>query len=183
MADNRVEGLATQGVSKDLARIYVKSARISSIGIGAYIRSGDTVDWQGGMYALQRQAQMRVWPGGLTALAIQGFAHYLPMGTETVWLFGAPGERLPKWFRCHDWGQIVEFLAPNLFSPTSLDVSAAKFGNFSIEVSSPERAVFELLYQVPQTYSFTFAYKGLGRTIGSFSRYSKLDWDHSGFGH
>ena len=115
------------------------------------------MDWKGGVYALQQHTEKRIWPGGLTGLSLQGYAHHLPMGSETVWLFGAPGERLPKWFKQHQWGRQVNFLAPDLFEPIELDVSGGKFGSFSISFSSPERSVVELLYQVPKQFSFTFA--------------------------
>ena len=149
--------LNAHGISKDLARVHVKGGWISPIGSGAYLRSGDAVNWKGGVFALQQHAQKRIWPGGLTALSLQGYAHHLPIGSETVWLFGAPGERLPKWFKQHQWGQEMNFLAPDLFESSELDVSGGNFGAFSINISSPERAVVELLYQVPNTFSFAFA--------------------------
>lgn len=149
--------LSAQGVNHDLTRQYVRSGWLVPIGHGAYLKAGDDVEWQGALFALQTQAHMRVWPGGLTALSMQGFALYLPVARETVWLFGDPGVRLPKWFRQNDWGVDIRFLAPHLFDDTRFDSSSGKFRGVTIEVSSTERAIFELLYQVPRTFSFTFA--------------------------
>ena len=43
------------GISRQLATKYVLYNWIIRIGTGAFARSGDQVDWQGGLYALQTQ--------------------------------------------------------------------------------------------------------------------------------
>ena len=149
--------LRDRGISKDLTRVYCNNGWLIRVGRGAYARAGDTVDWKGAIFALQEQARLPIWPGGLSALSLSGFAHYLPMAKETLWLFGDPGTRLPAWFRAHDWRVHIKFQAPHLFEPRQLDLSTRKFANFTIKLASPERAVFELLYLVPNRYSFEFA--------------------------
>lgn len=142
------------GIDKNLARGYRKSNWLESIGRASYKRAGDEVDWKGAVFALQHHANLSIWPGGLTALSLDGFAHYLPVGRETVWLYGKPGERLPAWFKNHDWGVNLKYHAPGLFDKTGIDLSSGKFGTFVIQISSPERAAFELLYLVPHQMPF-----------------------------
>ena len=53
-------------------------------------RAGDRVDWIGGVYALQQQLRLPIHIGGKTALEMQGYAHFLPLGKgQFVWLFGS----------------------------------------------------------------------------------------------
>ncbi|WP_137823534.1 type IV toxin-antitoxin system AbiEi family antitoxin [Pseudomonas sp. D(2018)] len=141
--------LHRHGVGSSLARKYQQSGWIERIGHGAWQRRGDCVDWQGGAFALQQDLPLRVWPGGLTALALQGYSHYLPLGKEEISLFALPGTRLPGWFAEHDWGLSIRFLAANLFG--DLDASAWQTSRpahraFPLHISSPERAAIELIY-------------------------------------
>jgi hypothetical protein len=139
---------------------------LDRIGRGAYIRAGGHVDWKGAVFALQQHASLPIWPGGQTALTLQGFAHYLPLNSETVYLYGNPGTRLPVWLDQYDWKVNIRFQAPNLFNTglsnrkkhiEPLDVSEANFGDFSIQVSSLERAAFELMYGITDGSSFSFS--------------------------
>lgn len=149
--------LDTQGVNKTQAHKYQKSQWLERVGHGAWQRCGDQVDWLGAVYGLQQQAVPRIWPGGLTALSLAGYAHYLPLGGESVNLFGVPGSGLPSWFREYDWGVKATLSTPNLFNPLS-DSALIEFmparANFKVWISSAERAVFELLYATPDALLF-----------------------------
>src|SRR5699024_11180259 len=108
-----------RGYSLGLQRRYRSSHWFESIGHGAMVRRGDTVDWLGGVYALQAQLGLSFHPGATTALAMQGRAHYLAVSQRQTWLFGASAEGLPKWFRDYEWGVSVNtcktsFLPPRL---------------------------------------------------------------------
>ncbi len=155
--------LNQKGVNRQLAREYCSGQWLRRIGHGAYIRHADKVDWKGAVYALQNHADLSIWPGGLTALSLQGFAHYLPVTKETVHLFAAPGTRLPSWMQQHNWGVRLSFHSTSMFGKSgsgeehALDIGAAKFGDFSIRISSLERATFELLYLVSDKDSFIAA--------------------------
>ena len=71
--------------------------------VGAFARGGDTPDWTGGVYALQNQVGLTVHVGSLTALELQGRAHFVPLGRKHVLLVSDRQERLPSWFRKYDW--------------------------------------------------------------------------------
>ena len=156
--------LTEQGINWQLTHAYRKSGWLERIGQGAYIRSGDKVDWKGMVYGLQH-AHLPIWPGGQTALAMHGYAHYLPMARETIWLFAVAGTRLPSWVRQHDWRVNLEFRKPQLFTPQGLtagtfghlDVTGGRFEGLNLTVSSLERASLELLYIVNDQSSFNFA--------------------------
>lgn len=148
---------ARQGVSPGLTARYRKGGWIDPIGRGAFVRRGDQVGWEGAVYALQRHAGKSIQPGGRTALELNGQAHFLRMsGRPKVHLFGPPGERLPRWMREHDWGADLRYFGLTLFSHP-VDVSLKAYGEFSLTISSPERAILEVLDGVPRVTSFAEA--------------------------
>jgi hypothetical protein len=139
--------LASQGVSSDLARWYVKAGWLTRIGLGAYAQAGDTVDWRGGLYALQTQLRMTVHVAALTALELQGRAHYLPLGSaHPVRLVSDESEHLPTWFKNHPWQARVQHHTLALFdSNPSASMTKLDCGGFEVFMSSPERAILEEL--------------------------------------
>ena len=142
------------GVSPKLAEQYRKGGWIDPVGRGAFVRRGDKVAWDGAVFALQRYAGKAIQPGGRTALELFGFAHYLRLGARrAVHLFGPPGERLPRWLTQHDWGVELRYYGVSLF-PGPVDVGAKTFGDFTLAVSSPERAILEVLDGVPGVNGF-----------------------------
>ena len=157
--------LTEQGINWQLTHAYRKSGWLKRIGQGAYIRQGDKVGWKGMVFGLQHHAHLPIWPGGQTALAMHGYAHYLPMDRETIWLFAGAGTRLPSWVRQHDWRVNLEFRKPQLFKAQDsitgnfghLDVASGRFEDLNLTVSSLERASLELLYTVKDQSSFNFA--------------------------
>ena len=148
--------LEQHGVYQQLAREYEKTAWVQRIGRGAYIKAGDNVEWTGGLYAIQKQLMLPIHVGGKTALQMQGYAHYLPLGKDTtVTLFGLPGTKLPAWFKQHAWDVKVRYITTHLFSGDATQGMAKKeMGAYSISLSAPERAMMEVLYSVPteETY-------------------------------
>jgi Transcriptional regulator, AbiEi antitoxin, Type IV TA system/Transcriptional regulator, AbiEi antitoxin N-terminal domain len=146
--------LQAHGVSRKLAEQYRRRGWIDAIGRGAFVRRGDNVEWPGAVYALQKEVGNRVHPGGRTALELYGLAHFLRLSARApVYLYGTPGERLPTWFRMHDWKLPVRYSATGLFS-RELGLTSRSFGDFAIDVSSPERAVLEYLDGFPGDASF-----------------------------
>jgi Transcriptional regulator, AbiEi antitoxin N-terminal domain len=99
--------LERHGISRDLQTYYRRSGWLETAGTGAFSRPGETVGWQGGLYALQTQSQLPIHAGSLTALALQGYGHYVRLGSPTVFLFSQPKVALSAWFRNHDWEQAV----------------------------------------------------------------------------
>ena len=75
--------LKKEGYSNPLLSKYKKNRWISSIGHDANVRPNDKVNWTGGLFALQEQLHLPVHAGGKTALQLQGYAHFLPMATDT----------------------------------------------------------------------------------------------------
>lgn len=141
--------LSKQGYSLDLQKRYRKSKWLQSIGTGAMKRTADQVSYEGAIYALQKQSGLHIHPGGRTALSLLGKAHYLELSAKKVTLFGGKEEALPSWFAKHDWGIKIE-MHHSSFLPPDLSLSEVELKNFSIKVSSAERAMMECLYLAPK---------------------------------
>jgi hypothetical protein len=148
--------LEEQGAYQQLVQKYEATAWLRRVGQGAYAKAGDKVEWMGGLYAIQEQMGLPIHAGGKTALQIQGYAHFLPMGKgATVSLFGPPDMKLPAWFKQYRWGINVRYIATNLFAgQADQGLTKKNMGPYSIKVSAAERAMMEVLYGVPLVESF-----------------------------
>lgn len=142
-------------------------------------REGEGLRWQNVVTSLQMVLECPVIVGGRTALELQGFAHYLSLtGPREVHLYGdAP---LPTWvgklkldtkFVFHNakklfrnepiassLGQGANLKTQEHSSTDSLGGGLARqtWGqwNWPLTMSSPERAVLELLDEVPERETF-----------------------------
>lgn len=146
--------LVKQGYSHDLQRRYKKSNWLQSIGTGAVIRSNDKVGYEGAIYALQTQGGLTIHPGGRTALSLLGKAHYLELAASKAVLFGGSGEKLPAWFKKHDWGLKVDYYETS-FLTQDIGLTEVEVKNFSIKVSGAARALMECLYLAPRKQELT----------------------------
>jgi hypothetical protein len=153
------EWLATAGVSSDRARKLANGGWLQRVGHGAYGRKGDRLTWEGGVYGLQFggiDTQPRFWPGGASALALAGFAHYLNLGGERIHIYGEGRVRLPRWFVEGQWGVGLEFHAPSLFAAgaTGFADYTPPGRDFVLHISTPERAILEWLAVEPDELLF-----------------------------
>ncbi len=147
--------LNEQGIYRQLIQSYQKSAWVNSIGGGAFVRSDDEINWTGALFAIQSQLRLPIHAGGKTSLQLEGFAHFLPLGKGTdVFLFGSVGVRLPAWFKSYHWENRIHYTATNLFTDVKEGLTKIKTDNLSITISSPERAIMEVLHLFPNRGSF-----------------------------
>lgn len=149
-----LEGL---GISRNLQKVYRKNGWLETMGSGAFKRSGEPVTWQGGLYAIQQQAKLPIHAGALTALSMQGLAHYFRMTEETVFLFSPRQTILPRWFKNYAWGYPVHQIKTSLL-PEEPGLTLYEEKNFSITISTPERAILECLYLAPSKLDLVECY-------------------------
>jgi hypothetical protein len=152
--------LTARGFDPNLMRRYRKSRWIQSIGSGAYMMQGDTISWHGALYALQEQLSLPVHAGGSTALELLGFSHYARFLKNTVFIFAPQKTVLPKWFRSPPWQPAILLRNTNLLPfDISESFTKAEHRDFTICISTAERAIFEMLYDVPRLQGFDEADK------------------------
>ena len=147
--------LSASGFGRDLLVKYKNSGWLEPFGRGAYIRSGDKVDWLGALYTLQTQLRLSVHAGGKTALERKGYAHYLPAKQNRVFLYGPRGLTLPSWFKGDRFALQLVVTRTNLFpKDTSEGFTEFKEKDLSVTISAPERAAMEMLHLVPRDVGF-----------------------------
>ena len=150
--------LDAKGYSYDLQKRYKASGWLESIGTGAYKRPTETLTWEGGLYAIQNQTELHVHIGGLTALSFHGVSHYIRTGKPTVYLYSPQATRLPSWFNAYNWGVNIEHVRTALL-PYDVGLTTMDRTNFSLSISSPERAILECIYHVPDGMDFMEAFQ------------------------
>ena len=150
--------LLNQGYSLDLQKYYRNSGWLKALENGAMFRSNEQPGYEGGVFALQRQSSLSVHPGGRTALTLLGKAHYLELNASRIWLFGGEKEKLPTWFKKHNWGQQIHYKSSS-FLPMELGLTEFSLAGFSINVSSPARAIMECLYLAPENFDLVECYE------------------------
>lgn len=152
-------GLQKQQIYKQLSNKYVASGWLIKIGKGAYVRAGEKPSWRGGVYALQKDLNIKAHVGGLSALELLGRSHFVPMGTHTRLYMYANSRHvpryLPKWFQDLENLTLI-YVTGELFT-SSVSLMDFDCGSFTIQISEPERAIFEMLSLVPHKLSFEHA--------------------------
>ncbi len=146
--------LSQRGVSRFLARTYVKSGWINPIGPGAFAKAGTKPLWSGGLHAIQNQLKLLIHAGGETALRWHGYGHTAYLNSlPPVYLFGPQDTRLPSWFLKYRWANKIQFQTTD-FLPYKKDFGFTQDNKTGITLSSPERAILETLLLMPQSITF-----------------------------
>lgn len=145
------------GISREQQRSLVRSGWLKRLGTGAYSILEDTVELPGALYALQHDLALSVHEGGYTALwTHHGLAHNLIADRKTQ-LFCIRGERLPAWFTAR-YGSDCSIHSLSLFQQ-SVGIVDLDAGGLPLKVSSPERAMMEMLYLSPDLHTLPECYQ------------------------
>jgi hypothetical protein len=147
-----VKELEESGYTPQLLKSYSNSKWIELFGRGMYKLYKDNVDWQGILYGIQRKSSTTLHAGAKTALTLKGYGHYLSLGESKVYLFSDMTENFNAWLKKSN--QMV-LKRNRVFDYSNKDYFMRyNTGNFEIIISSPELAIMEMLYLVPQDQSF-----------------------------
>lgn len=140
------ERLARLGISADLAVHYVRSGWLKRLARGVYSRPGESLQLHPSLVVLQAQiAGLHV--GGKTALEWYGVRQYVSQ-EAVLHLYGWATARLPDWFVKHFPS---EYHRKRLFKEKPeqmLGVGRFENRDNAPRVSTPERALLELLDEV-----------------------------------
>ncbi len=149
--------MVSNGYSYSLLRKYKQNRWLESVGDGAFKRPSEDINWQGAIYSIQKQTDLNVHVGGLTALSLHGVSHYIRSGKEVVNLYSPLEVRLPSWFFKYQWN--AEILhTKSAFLPLSIGLTNKGKGQFPLTISTVERAFLECLYQTPDKMDLIEAY-------------------------
>ena len=157
--------LERHGVTRQLAHRYVESNWLEPVIRGLYRRpssaNGD-LNWRTVVRSLQHIMGYSSIVGGHTALEEQGLAQYLSIsGERSIHLYGAAH---PTWLRRLNEADQFVLHGSKLFdngadATTDVDTNAGP-----IVCSTPERAILELIDELPKQESFQIvdtAFEGL----------------------
>ncbi|MDF7816774.1 type IV toxin-antitoxin system AbiEi family antitoxin [Runella sp. MFBS21] len=150
--------LNRMGISRQLTQRYQQSGWVEALGVGAYKRPKEPVEWQGGVASLQQQLALEVHVGGPTAFSVRGSSHYVRLGQETIFLFTTLNEKLPKWFTDFDWGHPIHHVRTSML-PTELGITMYPHEGVQLKISAPERAILECLYLSPKAFDLLECYQ------------------------
>lgn len=141
----------------------LKSKKLVMQATGVYARNGVPVTWQGVVCSLQRMSEQAVHVGGLSALEILGFGHYLSdKKSLTIHLYSH--NKLPPWlgklkvpvnFKWH--GTKTLWLSDSLVLETYVMEHSWREDLPTVKLSCPEKACLEMLMNVPKNISFDHA--------------------------
>lgn len=144
--------LRAQGISRALLHHYAQRHWLEQVGRGVYRRPGDAPGWQAAVYTVQSAMELPVHVGGLTALELQGYGHY--MGERPLFLYAPPRTRLPAWVESAV-GREIRFISTNFLGDAPDNgLHSITVEGVSVIVSTPERAALEMLYHVPGQVGF-----------------------------
>jgi len=154
-----VSVMVKEGISYALINNYKNNKWIEKIGNGAYKLYKDEVDIFSAVNALQVQINSRVHIGGKSALDLLGYSHFVPRNQNRLFLFGNSNDRLQTWMKNYNWEREYSYSAINLFNKGSDEyLTVFQHNLLNVKISSPELALFEMLYMVPLEQSFQEAF-------------------------
>ncbi len=166
--------LEARGYYGSLRKQYVDNGWLEQPAHRVYRRMRGNLRWEQVVISLQTLLECPVTVGGRTALELQGFAHYLAQEQKEIhlygmqpppsWLYKLP---LPQKFIFHRTGRlfvndpIAHGLNVHLGNTASTEPLHGQFNvmpwgqwDWPLVVSTPERAMLELLNELPEKESF-----------------------------
>lgn len=167
--------LRGRGYSRQLLSHYVNAGWLRQPTRGVYCRPRGSLFWQQVVISIQALLNYPLLVGGRTALELQGHAHYLPHAQKEVHLYGPKPP--PRWlyklplttcFVYHNDRKLFRHQLPTkgltqLEGGKKPNTDTAQNSwttqdwgqwNWPLALSTPERAVLELLDELPKRESF-----------------------------
>jgi hypothetical protein len=167
--------LRKRGYSRQLLSYYVRTGWLDQPARGVYRRPRGSLTWQQLVISLQTYLDYPLAVGGRTALELRGYAHYLPQKERAVDLYGSKPP--PGWLRklqpdlqfafhsdqrlfrkrlvASEIKELVTGKAKSKgsFASTLTELPVGQW-DWTLVLSSPERALLELLDELPQRETF-----------------------------
>lgn len=153
--------MGKMGISRQLVHRYVLNGWLESLGYGYFQRAGDELTRNGAVAALASQGH-DVHIGGKSALSLRGVIHYLALGKDKLTLYRMSRKKIPEWFVARfdsDIRMSRLFEEENTLENRRHVRRLDEADPYSPFVSEPERALLEMLDDVPQKQSLDDAKK------------------------
>lgn len=163
--------LSARGYSTALRSQYLAAGWLNQPVRRVYQRRNAPLSWQAVVVSLQTLLGRDLVVGGRSALELQGYAHYLQQSGTKIYLYGP--RKPPTWLDTLPLNALFEFrndcqlfktaqasTAPHTLEsreqPQDDSLTVQPWGQYSwpLLISSPERAILELLNELPDEESF-----------------------------
>lgn len=166
--------LLDQGLSLHFLDNAVRSKTLTPLAAGVFTLYDQPVDWMGVIASLQRMSDKPFHVGGLTALNLAGLTHFLAVNTDArIKLYSE--SPLPGWLRRIPIDVHFERYSTLRLWPESVMKNPGFLRGYNwrdglppVAYSCPERALLEVLTEVPITVSFEHA-DALMQGVSTFS--------------
>jgi hypothetical protein len=155
--------LVANGLGRHSLDNALKSRKLEALAAGVYARSGVRVPWEGVVTSLQRMSEAPVHVGGVTALELFGYGHYLSNSPKrSIHLYSE--KKLPAWVNRLNLESAFQWHGTRTLWPQDVLVDKAMVKEFrwreelpELLVSTAEKASLEMLVDVPKSMSFEHA--------------------------
>ncbi len=155
--------LLEQGVSRHTLDNQVKSGQLVPVATAVYSKPNVMLTWQGVVCSLQNLMKEDVLVGGITAVKLLGFGHYLSTSRKiTVHLYAQA--KAPSWLNkllpdvTFVWHGTQRLWQPEISTNKNLATQHTWREDLPpLYLSSVEKAYLELLIEVPESVSFEHA--------------------------
>lgn len=153
-----VRRLKKLGFTDSHIQRYRNSGWLKQVAKGVYLKLDEPLTFEAALNMFQKQLELPLHLGGLSALEQHGLAHYVPMANNRnqKWLFNTTGKqvRLPRWFEEHFAD--VTYISKHLFK-TNCGLMELTINGIPLIISTPERAILETLSVVGKHISYEHA--------------------------
>lgn len=149
--------LEKQHISRTEQHKYMKSGWLVRVNKGVYRFTSVNPSLYGALASLHEQQGLTYRIGASSALELQGYSHYVPMGKPQTYLFTSIKQRLPKWMKEWEWEMDCHEFCSKVFSGL-LGVSMVEHEGLTLTVSAPELAIMECLLLTPDYYGLMDIY-------------------------
>lgn len=157
--------LTQNGIAYETFQDYVNRGWLNRVAQGVFQRPDgslfpeDHIDWKACLLSMQHIMKRNLHVGGVSALAQQGYSHYLPFSQEPqIWVYGTD---IPSWLTKLPLNGTVTTRKPTLFADTFLrlteksnNTNVTSQNDWQLIMSAPERAIFEAMDELPDNESF-----------------------------
>lgn len=151
--------LVEKGISHDLQKSYERNGWLTRIGRGAYVFSNATPSLEGALFTTWNQAKIALHIGGLSALRMHGYSHFIQLDSTSIieQIFKRPRDSKPTWFTQEILKKRFD-IHSSAFLDSITGIGSFPHRDYAIPVSEPERAILEYLYLCPKEGSLSIAY-------------------------
>ena len=155
--------LLSRGLSLHSIDNALKSKKLEMQATGVYARTGVPISWQGVVCSLQNMSDQTIDVGGLTALELLGYGQYLSNNkSKIIRLYST--NKLPAWLQklrlpvTFEWHGTKTLWTPGALEGENFRIEHSWRDDLPpVKLSCPEKAILEVLKDLPDTISFEHA--------------------------